>query len=324
MTYFEDELEGSATRRRIPHANDGERARIMIVEDDRVSMLFLEKEMVKIGADVESVTDAEAAWALLKAAPKLTDILLLDRNLPNIDGLTLLKHLKASPDHRNIPVILQTVAETPEELREGMALGAFYYLTKPIDSQLLHTVISAALREVHLRQNLLAQIEQYETGFSCLRTAEFKFCTLAEAQALSGFLARMLPYSDAAITSLAALMINAVEHGNLDIGYELKAKLLATGHLEQEIKKRQATLPYKSRSVTVKYQSAPEGIYITIQDEGKGFDWNHYLDLDPRRGYGAHGRGIAQAKLSGIDHLSYNKEGNQVTIFIKHKEGGVL
>jgi anti-sigma regulatory factor (Ser/Thr protein kinase) len=53
-------------------------------------------------------------------------------------------------------------------------------------------------------------------------------------------------------------------------------------------------------------------IEVTITDEGKGFDWNPFLDFDPDRAYDLNGRGIAMARMLGFESLEYQGAGNVV------------
>ena len=54
-------------------------------------------------------------------------------HLPDIDGLELLRHLKADPDTADIPVIVVSADATPARIADAMAAGATHYLTKPVN-----------------------------------------------------------------------------------------------------------------------------------------------------------------------------------------------
>ena len=56
-----------------------------------------------------------------------------------------------------------------------------------------------------------------------------------------------------------------------------------------------------------------ERTLVNILDEGQGFDWKEYMDIDPSRALETHGRGIAQANKISFDNLEYSPKGNAVT-----------
>jgi len=115
---------------------------------------------------------------------------------------------------------------------------------------------------------------------------------------------------------LIELTVNAVEHGNLEIGYEAKTKLLKNGELTQEIERRMADKKYAGRVVELVVVRKNGGVYARITDQGPGFDWRSYVSIDPARASDSHGRGIAQANAVAFDKLSYNESGNQVLAFM--------
>ena len=58
-------------------------------------------------------------------------------------------------------------------------------------------------------------------------------------------------------------------------------------------------------------------MWISIVDQGAGFDWRPYLDFAPERAFDAHGRGISVARLHSFDLLEYRGVGNQVVVWVK-------
>ena len=79
------------------------------------------------------------------------DVIMMDLNLPGMDGLEALKRLKASPTTKNIPVIALTARASVKEKKEGLEAGFADYLTKPINveeiSSVLNQVIHGAMAE---------------------------------------------------------------------------------------------------------------------------------------------------------------------------------
>lgn len=119
-------------------------------------------------------------------------------------------------------------------------------------------------------------------------------------------------------TGCHELLVNAIEHGNLEITLDQKMSLIHSGKLLEFLEERLNEEPYKSRKVHV---ACEKGTYnhkaafiITITDEGQGFDWAQYIETSINNCPASqiHGRGILIAKEFSFDDLKYNKTGNQV------------
>jgi hypothetical protein len=107
-------------------------------------------------------------------------------------------------------------------------------------------------------------------------------------------------------------MVNAVQHGNLSIGYEEKGRLLAKRKLESEMKRRMSHRDYRDRRAQLTIERAPGVMIVTIRDEGPGFDYERYMTLDKNRLFDSHGRGVLLA--SSTLNLRYIPPGNQVEV----------
>ena len=114
--------------------------------------------------------------------------------------------------------------------------------------------------------------------------------------------------------SLSEIIMNAIEHGNLEIGYEQKQNALVNGTYDDLICQRQQDPRYKGRLVTISYNLTATYMSCTIRDEGCGFDWDnascqeHSHDL-PR----PHGQGLLIARTY-MDHCVFHSPGNAVTL----------
>jgi anti-sigma regulatory factor (Ser/Thr protein kinase) len=139
------------------------------------------------------------------------------------------------------------------------------------------------------------------------------FHTLDEARTLAGALARLAPEPGRVELGLTELMINAVEHGNLEIGNTQKCELQRADAWHAEIERRLATAPYKDRVATARADSGIGYLAFTIRDAGPGFDPTPYLDDDPSRLMQPNGRGIFLANRLSFDELRYSAGGRCVT-----------
>ncbi len=145
----------------------------------------------------------------------------------------------------------------------------------------------------------------------------YELRTMAEARDLATTLAAAHPDPERVIIGLTELLVNAVEHGNLGITYREKTELLESGNLQQEIERRLALPELASRRVRVTFRRDPERLSTTIEDEGEGFDWRPYLDVDPERALDPNGHGIAIACGMCFDEVTYQGKGNVVTAVIR-------
>jgi len=144
----------------------------------------------------------------------------------------------------------------------------------------------------------------------------FRFKTLEAARYLALMLANACPEPGKVVLGLTELMINAVEHGNLEISYEEKTRLFEMDCWDSEVRRRLSETPYADRQVRVEFERLRDRIQVTITDEGRGFDWRQYLDIDPARLNHQHGRGIAMSRLISFDDVEYHGPGNQVSVGI--------
>jgi two-component system, cell cycle response regulator len=125
-----------------PQAQPRAPLRIMIVEDHRVDMKLAGERARLSGHVVTSNTSAEEALESLRE--ELPDVVLLDLNLPTMDGLSFLHLLRAKPETEKLPVVAVTAHPDQFEAERLLAAGCNAYLVKPVDSRHLMSVLEAA------------------------------------------------------------------------------------------------------------------------------------------------------------------------------------
>jgi two-component system, OmpR family, response regulator len=118
--------------------------KILVVEDDARSRTLLVKYLVAKGHDVIAAEDGRNAVDVARGTG--LDLILLDVNLPEVDGWSVLSELRS---FSQTPVIMVTVRDTPQEKVAGLDLGADEYITKPFDLRELDARISAVTRRYH-------------------------------------------------------------------------------------------------------------------------------------------------------------------------------
>lgn len=132
---------------RSPHAPAASRpeVRILVVEDNRVHQRILQRHLEGAEATYRLVLepDAEAAWERL--VHQQFHLLIVDWGLPGQNGLHLLRSLRTTPAHRDVPVLMQTGEDRRPYVRRALAAGVDDYLVKPVQGRALRRKVDALL-----------------------------------------------------------------------------------------------------------------------------------------------------------------------------------
>src|SRR5262249_4353832 len=124
----------------MPSTDRGRPIEILLVEDSphdaRLTVEALRDG--KVRNNVRVVEDGEEAMAILRregkdAAAARPDLILLDLNLPGMDGREVLEEIKEDPDLKRIPVVVMTTSRAEKDILEAYNLHANCYVTKPVD-----------------------------------------------------------------------------------------------------------------------------------------------------------------------------------------------
>lgn len=291
--------------------------RVLIVDDDAANLAALARTLAKDGIETAVAEDGVEALAMLEADPERFGVLLLDRMMPRMDGLELLKRIKQSPGLRALPVILQTALTSSEEIMEGLQAGAFYYLTKPLSQRMVVAVVRTAAADHARRAQLLAEMERTHSALHMMDQGRFRYQTLVQCHELTNLLAKACPESNRIVVGLSELMTNALEHGNLGITYQEKTELVDTHGWRAEVIRRQQLPENAHKWVRVDFARSAVGIRFEIEDQGEGFDWQQYIVPSPTRVFDNHGRGILLARMDSFDRVEYQGSGNRVVAELK-------
>jgi two-component system cell cycle response regulator DivK len=119
------------------------RARILLVEDHPGSRELAEIILERAGYEVIVAADGEAGLAAANTARP--DLIVMDVNLPGLDGLEVTRRLKAQPSTWEIPILAVTAYAMRGDEDRVRAAGCSGYVTKPIDRQLLVSTVARLL-----------------------------------------------------------------------------------------------------------------------------------------------------------------------------------
>jgi two-component system chemotaxis response regulator CheY len=106
----------------------------MVVDDSRAMRMILSRNLAEMGYDVCAAADGAEALALLREEISL---ILVDWNMPRMNGLELLKSLRADPRYASVKVMMVTTETELDQMVKALAAGANEYVMKPFTKEIL-------------------------------------------------------------------------------------------------------------------------------------------------------------------------------------------
>jgi len=172
---------------------DREVAKVLLVDDRRDNLLAL--EAILQGLPVETVGAHSGEEALKKLLVEDFALILLDAQMPEMDGFETARHIKRRERTRHVPIIFLTAADRDSHVAlRGYAAGGVDYLTKPFDPWVLRAKVSVFVELWAKTQQLHAQVEATRSRESALRSVgvvlDEAAALLRTAQATDGQTAR--------------------------------------------------------------------------------------------------------------------------------------
>ena len=143
--------------------------RILIAEDDATSRIVLATVLTKDGYDVTATDDGGAAWEVLQK-PDSPRLAILDLMMPGIDGLELVRRVRAIPSVAPPYLIIVSTKSEKSDVIAALDAGANDYLTKPFDPGELRARIEVGRRMIEMRFELTEKVKELKQALAEVRT----------------------------------------------------------------------------------------------------------------------------------------------------------
>lgn len=150
------QMQGVATTTK--HSPSTRASSLLAVDDNSMNRIMLSRYITKLGYQATLAENGRQALDKLQGEP--FDLVLLDVEMPEMDGYQVLEHLKADPRLRDIPVIMISAVEELESVVKCIELGAQDYLPKPFNQVLLRARLTACLERKRLRDQEIDYLQQ--------------------------------------------------------------------------------------------------------------------------------------------------------------------
>lgn len=286
--------------------------KILIVEDDLASLSFLEMILKKEGFDYRTAENGRLGYHIFKEYQP--DIVLTDVNMDEMSGLELLEKVKR--ERAETIVILLTAYTSEENVMSAMRYGANNYFKKPV---LKNTFLSVLRKYANIIQ--MQNYDKEIVSFQVKHTFNLQFPSNIDlipsivnylVKETSGILSPSIQLD--VRLGLSELLINAVEHGNMEISFEDKEQAIQDDTLQDLYNSRMKNEIFSKRVVDVKYSMDGKSCEWTITDQGCGFDFLKIPDPVTEDGLlRMHGRGIFICRFQ-FDKMEYIETGNIVKV----------
>jgi adenylate cyclase len=135
--------------------------RVLVVDDNRVNQLLLGRSLEQQGHAVEFAENGRRALDLL--GESRFDLMLLDVEMPEVDGYEVLAEMKSDPRLREVPVIMTSALDELDSVVRCIEMGAEDYLTKPVNPVLLQARVGSSLEKKRLHDQQRELISKFAT-----------------------------------------------------------------------------------------------------------------------------------------------------------------
>ena len=248
--------------------------KILLAEDDESVREYIARLLTKNGYDVTEAVDGKEAIALYEKPKLAFDAIVSDLLMPAVDGKKLAEY---NFENRILPFIVCTAVADAKTAMELLKFGVHDYVVKPIERKHFLAVVKNAIsRHTTLISIGLMLPHDGNVGEISILSRT------GELQKAIGWIkekvAKALGKGETGkfINFVTEFLLNAHEHGNLNIGREEKAALLEEEKFDIEVKNREAE---SNKKIRVAVSVLKDEVAVKISDDGDGFDYDKQLDM---------------------------------------------
>ncbi len=288
---------------------------VLIIDPD-VALQEILGEILKNRFRIFAANNIEESKAIMGGEDP--HLIFIELVLPGEDAIQYIERTKKSKTNTQFIVITDNA--TVENAVTALRHGALDFLKKPFEIDDIARIVEkffslTANREADydIYSSIIAESRTFElpTDFSIISTFMSEIMHI-----ISRFTGVDKKTTLTIRLSLYEMLVNAMEHGNLEINYEMKKNLLEeVVDYQRFLQERAGEEPFINRKVRVSYIYDKKSLTFTIDDEGKGFDVgkvpNPHASENLER---LNGRGIFISRVN-MTKVTYNDKGNSVTLY---------
>lgn len=285
---------------------------ILVIDDEDALRKMLRIALTEKGYTVfEASNGIEGIKVFKKISP---GIVLTDVNMPEMNGIEMTRKIKEINEDADI--VIMTGFGTEDLVIDAIRAGASNYIKKPLQFNELFSILDsiAFKREARKRYEVVKDVVQYEEKKITMENNLEKIWGVVN-QVFYNVTDKNEEISiDGLKLGLYEIIVNAIEHGNLEISFEEKKKALQENSYSGLLTKRMDKANREGKNVRIHSIFDKKHIKITVTDCGKGFDYSNLPNQsDPETMLSAHGRGILLASVY-YDSVEYKHPGNSVVL----------
>lgn len=285
---------------------------VILLVDDCLTDRRLAGHLLEQQAETRVLYASNGREALLQLEQEVPDLIITDLQMPEIDGLELVRRVRQS--HPQLPVILITAVGSEELAVAALHEGAASYVPKRVMVQDLWPQVQSVLGVLAAEQGWSQLMKRAQTVSFVLEN-DLPLLTSLTTYLQDAFVVRGLSEESERVRigiALEEALLNAYYHGNLEVSSHLREQDYSAFY--DLARERCGLTPYKDRKIRVTVEFQPGSATVVIRDDGPGFDVSALPDpTAPEYIERPSGRGVLLMRTF-MDEVRYNACGNQVTL----------